>query len=89
MPTMVESGLPKYDYTSWIALTAPGNLPQDIVKRLHAAALETLKLKEVREGFAAQGIEIVGSTPEEARRMFETDIVKKAEIVKKSGAKVD
>ena len=89
VPTAVESGLTKYDYTSWIAMTAPGNLPQDIVKRLNAAALETLKMKEVREGFAAQGMEIVGSTPEEAKRMFETDLVKKGEIVKKSGAKVD
>jgi tripartite-type tricarboxylate transporter receptor subunit TctC len=89
VPTLIESGLPKYNYTSWIAMTGPGNLPQAVVKRLHAAALETLKLKEVREGFASQSIEIVGSTPEEARRMFETDLVKKAEIVKQSGAKID
>jgi tripartite-type tricarboxylate transporter receptor subunit TctC len=89
VPTLIESGLPKYNYTSWIAMTGPGNLPQAVVKRLHAAAQETLKLKEVREGFASQSIEIVGSTPEEARRMFETDLVKKAEIVKQSGAKID
>jgi tripartite-type tricarboxylate transporter receptor subunit TctC len=89
VPTMVEAGLTNYNYTSWLALTAPGNLPQDIVKRLHAAAVETLKMKEVRDGFASQSIEIVGSSPEEAKRMFETDLVKKAEIVKKSGAKVD
>ncbi|MDP1990517.1 MAG: tripartite tricarboxylate transporter substrate binding protein [Syntrophales bacterium] len=89
VPTAVESGLTKYDYTSWIAMTAPGNLPQDIVKRLNAAALETLKLKEVREGLAAQGMGIVGSTPEEAKRVFETDLVKKGEIVKKAGATVD
>lgn len=89
VPTLVESGLPNYDYTSWIALIGPGNLPQTVVKRLHAAALETLKLKEVSEGFASQGLKIVGSTPEEARRMFEDDIVKKAKIVKQSGAKID
>ncbi len=89
VPTMVESGLTKYNYTSWLALTAPGNLPPDIVKRLNAAAVETLKMKEVRDGFAAQGIEIAGSTPEEAKRLFETDFAKKAEIIKKSGAKVD
>jgi len=89
VPTIVEAGLPKYQYTSWIALTAPGNLPKNIVDRLNSAALEVLKFKEVREGFTAQSIEIVGSTPEEAKRMFETDFVKKGEIVKKSGAKVD
>jgi tripartite-type tricarboxylate transporter receptor subunit TctC len=89
LPTLVESGLPNYNYTSWLALTGPGNLPSAIVKRLHTAAMDTLKLKEVREGFATQSIEIVGSTPEEAKRMFEMDIVKKAQIVKQSGAKID
>lgn len=89
VPTMVEAGLTKYNYTSWLAMTAPGNLSQDIVKRLNTAALETLKLQEVREGFAEQGIEIVGSTSDEAKHMFETDFAKKAEIIKRSGAKVD
>ncbi len=89
VPTLVESGLPNYNYTSWIAMIGPGNLPQPVINRLHAAALETLKSKEVREGFAAQSLEIVGSTPEEARRLFEADVVKKAGIVKLSGAKID
>jgi tripartite-type tricarboxylate transporter receptor subunit TctC len=89
VPTLIESGLPNYNYSSWIALTAPANLPQAIVKRLNTAALETLKLKEVREGFTTQSMTIVGSTTEEAKRVFETDVVKKAEIVKLSGAKID
>ena len=87
--TLVEAGVPGYSFTSWIAMIAPANLPQPVVKRLNAAALETLKLKEVREGFAAQGLEPVGSTPEDAKRTFETDIVKKAQIVKQSGAKLE
>jgi tripartite-type tricarboxylate transporter receptor subunit TctC len=89
VPTLVEAGLPNYSFTTWIAFIAPANLPQPVVKRLNGAALETLKLKEVREGFSAQGLEIVGNTPEEAKRIFETDLAKKAQIVKQSGAKLD
>jgi len=89
VPTLVEAGVPKYSFSTWIAFIAPANLPQPVVKRLNGAALETLKLKEVREGFAAQGLEAVGSTPEEAKRIFETDLAKKAQIVKQSGAKLD
>jgi tripartite-type tricarboxylate transporter receptor subunit TctC len=88
VPTLVEAGLPTYNFTSWIAMIAPGNLSQPVIQRLHAAAMETLKLKEVRDGLAAQGLEIVGSTSEEAAKLFAADIVKKGQIVKQSGAKM-
>ena len=88
VPTLVEAGLPNYSFTTWIAMIAPGNLPQPVVQRLNGAALDSLKLKEVRDGLAAQGLEIVGSTSEEAAKLFATDIVKKAQIVKQSGAKM-
>jgi tripartite-type tricarboxylate transporter receptor subunit TctC len=88
VPTLVEAGLPNYSFTTWIAMIAPGNLPQPVVQRLNGAALDTLKLKEVRDGLAAQGLEIVGSTAEEAAKLFAADIVKKAQIVKQSGAKM-
>jgi tripartite-type tricarboxylate transporter receptor subunit TctC len=88
VPTLAEAGLPNYSFRSWISIIGPANLPQPVIKRLNAAALDTLKLKEVREGFAAQGLEIVGSTSEEAARIFEADLLKKAQIVKQSGAKL-
>jgi tripartite-type tricarboxylate transporter receptor subunit TctC len=86
VPTLAESGLPNYSYDAWVALIGPANLPQPIIKRLNAAVLETLKLKEVREAFAVHS-EIVGSTPEDAARIFEADLIKNAKLIKQSGAK--
>ena len=88
VPTMEEAGLPNYRFDTWIACIAPAKLPEPVVQRLNAAVLETLKLKEVREGFFVQGLTPVGSSPEEAKRHFETDLVSKAKIVKQSGAKL-
>lgn len=88
VPTLVEAGLPTYSFTSWIGMIAPANLPQPVLQRLHGAAIEALKLKEVRDGLAAQGMEIVGSSSEEAAKLLAADIVKKAQIVKQSGAKM-
>ncbi len=89
VPTMAESGLPTYIFESWVMLIGPARLPQPVVKRLNAAMLETLKSKEVREALAVQGSDIVGSTPEEALRAIERDLVKCAKLVKQSGAKMD
>jgi tripartite-type tricarboxylate transporter receptor subunit TctC len=85
VPTLAEVGLPKYNYGAWFALIGPPNLPQPIVKRLNDAVLETLKSKEVRETFITQGTEIVGSTPQEARRLFEADVVMNAKLFKQAG----
>jgi tripartite-type tricarboxylate transporter receptor subunit TctC len=89
VPTMAEGGLPTYIFESWVMLIGPARLPQPVVKRLNAAMLETLKSKEVREALAVQGSDIVGSTPEDAMRAIERDLVKCAKLVKQSGAKMD
>lgn len=88
VPTLAESGLPNYSYDAWVALLGPANLPEPVVKRLNAAVLETLKVKEIREAFLKHS-EIVGSTPEEARRTLEADLIKNAKLVKQAGVKLD
>jgi len=89
VPTIAESGLPNFNYTAWVTVIGPANLPQTIVKKLNTAVLEVLKLKEVRDALAAQSTEILGTTPEEAVRIFETDLAKNAKLVKQSGVKLD
>jgi len=89
VPTIAEAGIPNYSYIGWITIIGPANLPQPIVKKLNSAVLEVLKLKEVKDAFAAQSSEVVGTTPEEAARIFETDLAKNAKLVKQSGAKLE
>lgn len=86
VPTIAESGVPGYSYEGWSVLIGPPNLPPAITKKLNAALLEVLKQKEVKEAIDKQGSEIVGSTPEEAARVFKADYEKAAKAVKASGA---
>lgn len=89
VPTLAESGLPNYNYIGWITVIGPANLPAAIVKKLNSAVLEVLKLKEVQDAHTAQGSETLGTTPDEAARIFEIDLAKNAKLVKQSGAKMD
>ena len=89
VPTIAEAGLPNYSYIGWVTVIGPTNLPQDIVKKLNSAVLEVLKLKEVQEAFAAKGTDILGTTPEEAAKIFQTDLAKNAKLVQQSGAKLE
>jgi tripartite-type tricarboxylate transporter receptor subunit TctC len=89
VPTMAESGLPNFSYIGWVTIIGPANMPQAVVKKLNGAILEVLKVKEVQDAFAGKGSEVLGTTPEEATRIFETDLAKNAKLVKQSGAKLE
>jgi len=89
VPTLAESGLPGFEVGSWQGVFAPAGTPPEIVKRLNAEILKILKLPDVSEKLVGLGAEPVGNTSEEFTAMVKAEVVKWADVVKKSGAKVD
>lgn len=89
LPTMVESGLPNYVLTNWYGLWAPKDTPPATVSRLYRAAKQVLGTPEVDVQVRQSGAEVVASTPEEFARFVISEKDKWAQIVAKSGAKLD
>lgn len=48
-----------------------------------------LDSKEVRAGLAEQGISVIGNTPAQAAQFFRSELVKHANLLKRSGASLD
>jgi tripartite-type tricarboxylate transporter receptor subunit TctC len=88
VPTVAET-IPRFESSSWYGIVAPANAPRDVIAKLNAEVLASLKAPDVREIFAAQGTDIIGSTPEEFARYIKAELAKWAIVVKKSGARVD
>ncbi|MEA3158302.1 MAG: hypothetical protein QOK44_5891 [Betaproteobacteria bacterium] len=88
VPTFAET-IPRFESSSWYGIVAPANSPRDVIAKLNAAVLASLKAPDVRDIFAAQGTDIIGSTPEEFARYIKAELAKWAIVVKKSGARVD
>jgi tripartite-type tricarboxylate transporter receptor subunit TctC len=88
VPTFAET-IPKFEATSWYGIVAPANTPREVVMKLNSEIQANLKQPDVREIFAAQGTDIIGSTPDEFARYIKTELAKWAVVVKKSGARVD
>ena len=57
MPTIGESGVPGYEYASWIALFAPRGTPAPIVARLRAEAARALAMPDVGARLTRAGLE--------------------------------
>jgi tripartite-type tricarboxylate transporter receptor subunit TctC len=89
VPTLSESGLAGYEVGSWQGVFAPVGTPPAIVKRLNAEIVKIINMPDVKEKLVGLGAEPVGNTPEEFSALVKTEVVKWAEVVKKSGAKVD
>ena len=88
VPTVAES-LPGFEVTSWHAFFAPAKTPPAIITRLHGEAVKILKLPDVHERFVSQGLEPVGSTPQELAAYIKSETVKYAKLIKQVGIKAE
>jgi len=88
-PTMAEAGLPNFVVESWYGLMAPAGTPEPVLRKIRDATLKVLATQEVKDAFAKQGADVETSTPEEFARMIVTEKTRWAEVIRKSGAKID
>ena len=89
IPTIAEAGVPGYETNSWGGMVVPVRTPRAIVTKLNAEINKALQSPELRERYAAIEAEPTGGTPEQFAAFVKTEAVKWADVVKKSGAKVD
>jgi tripartite-type tricarboxylate transporter receptor subunit TctC len=63
--------------------------PRSIIDRLNAELNRIVRLPEVREKFADQGVTPTGSTPEEFQRLIAAEIRQWTETVRAANIKVE
>lgn len=85
VPSVAESGYPGYEASVHICLVGPAGLPREIVDKLAAEVRAMAAQPELRRSFADQGVELVGSTPEELRSFVSNDIAKWKKVIREAG----
>jgi tripartite-type tricarboxylate transporter receptor subunit TctC len=85
--TMDEAGMPGFDVGIWIGLLAPAGTASDIVNKLSVAANEALKVDTIKNAMKAQGIDALGSTPQEFSDFIGKDIEKWTSVLSIAGLK--
>lgn len=82
LPTMIESGVPDFEVTSWYGLAAPAGTPKDIILKLNAVTNNALTQPELIELFRLQGYEPLGGTPEDLNALIKTDVARWTKIIR-------
>jgi tripartite-type tricarboxylate transporter receptor subunit TctC len=88
LPTIGET-VPGYLAPTWTGVIAPAGVPRLIVGKLNAAINKVLKTEAFKQKFAIIGDEPGGGTPEDFANTIRTDSAKWADVIKRSGAKLD
>jgi tripartite-type tricarboxylate transporter receptor subunit TctC len=89
VPTVAEAGVAGYDVMVWFGLVAPAGTPREVVDKLNAEVRKILAMPDVRERFLAQGVEPLGSTPEQFGEHIREQMAKWGKVVRDAGVKAE
>lgn len=89
LPTIAESGVPGYEFTSWNGVHVTAGTSKAVIVKIHGDLLKVLAQPDVRERMFNLGMEVAGSTPEQLAALVESDIAKWGKVIKESGVRAD
>lgn len=85
VPTVMESGLPGYQVSSWNSLAAPAKTPPDIIDKLQREVAAILQMPDVRQSLLDLGIEPRASTPAALKQLLVAEIEKWRAVIQRAG----
>jgi tripartite-type tricarboxylate transporter receptor subunit TctC len=86
IPTIAESGVPGFDFSSWQMIVAPAGTPKPIVERLHRELKAILATPEMKKDFEDTGrISVESPPPDELTKFVRNEIVRLGKVVEAAG----
>ncbi len=85
VPTLMEAGVPGYDYSTWYGLLVPVRTPRAIVDQLHRTTLSALASEDARRKLEAQGVETITNTPAKFSAYLKSETRKWTGVVRAAG----
>jgi tripartite-type tricarboxylate transporter receptor subunit TctC len=89
LPTIAEAGVPGYEVNAWTGVIAPAGLPRPVLEKLNAAVNAAIEEAQTKQRLFEFGSEDGGGTPEDYAELIRRDSAKWAEVVRRSGARID
>ena len=88
VPTVAESGFPKFDVTLWLGFFAPRGTPPPVLKRLETELVQIAQSAEMREMMSRQGLDANSGSAAELGRLVAIEIENYKTVFKQAGIKM-
>ena len=89
VPTMAEAGVPGFEWFTWASIVVPVGAPKAITDRLNAELVKAVNAADVRDKLIAQGLEPIGSPPEQVTQWTQAGLARMSGIVRRAGIKAN
>jgi len=89
LPTIQESGVAGYEFSTWYGLLAPRATPDAQITRLNQAVVQILRSKDMQARVTGDGGDPVGSSPDAYGAFLKVEFEKYAKLVKQIGLQID
>ena len=89
VPTVAESGLPGYEYTTWYGIFAPAKTPEAIVKKMNAEIVRMLADPQMTQRFQSQGGDPASSTPAQLTAYMREEMARWTRVIKTAGIRIE
>ena len=89
VPTVHESGLPNFESVTSFGLFAPAGTSRDILGKVNREIVRAVAAADVKEKLKAQGVDPVGSTPEELVNHQKQETAKWGKVIREQGIRFE
>lgn len=89
IPTMAEAGVPGYEHVLWNAVLVPAATPREAIRRFDVELAKVVNAPDLRERFAALGVEPQSRNAEQMTAYLKGEIEKYGRIVRAIGLKIE
>jgi len=87
IPAIAEAGLQGFDMTNWYGMLVPATTPRDVIAKLNAEVARILKLPELKNRLADDGMTVVAGTPEQFAEFLARESAKFSRVIEAAGIK--
>lgn len=88
VPT-IASVLPGYEFSAWFVVAAPKGTSREIVAQLNQHFNAAVRSPDLARRFADEGIEAIGTTPEQTMAHLESELKKFANVIRERKMRAD
>ncbi len=89
LPTVAESGLPKFEYLTWYGMVVPAGTPRPVVDVIARDASRALRAPAFLDRFTQQGLDLLASSPADFGRFLDAELQRWDAVVRKAGIKAE
>jgi tripartite-type tricarboxylate transporter receptor subunit TctC len=89
LPTIMESGVPNFDVSSWFGVFLPAGTPKAIVTKMNAEVRRIVAAPDVKKRLIDLGADPETTTPEQFAEYVRSERTRWAKVVKDTGARVE